>query len=432
MRLLYSLLLFFSCSFLFAVNIELATRDEGVVYLASYYGKDVLLIDSAQLLNGSAVFDCDVSGRQGVYFMANNEGARFDFLLVDEQDIQLEVDFANIQQSEVRGAKESEAFLNFQKQVAAGLEAKERNGLIDSLLQSYSDSATLSVVLGALRVNLDGQGALLFNDPMLAYDSKIANYWSGLDFTDERILRTPFFAPKFDAFLHKVLLPRQDKILNALMPIFLEAESCLPVLKFVASEALALALENNIMGIDALGYEVISRYYLSGMLGGLSKKQQAMLLDYVRHTVNCRVGMPGQEIVLSSWSSDVEVSLYNTSAKYTLLLFWEPNCAYCEALIPILRDDILPKYANRGLQVFAVNTQRDFSTWKAFIEDQRIESWVHGMQKVGDAQFMVDYGVQGTPYVYILDENKHIVAKNVQLSFLESMLSRLFASGSIY
>ena len=433
MRLLVVVFLFLVHSAVFAAHLSFDVPQPGGYYLASYYGDGVLLVDSLVAGRAQSLIFLDEDLPEGVYFLSNGRGGRFDFLLGEDQEFYVDVNFIDINQSCIEGALESERFLYYQKRQADLSDTNQRSELIDSCLEGMSEQSLLALILNAIRPLPEVSSVLSLPNEMVVYDAKVAHYWDNYNLEDARIVRTPFFAKRVDNYLRRVLLPREDKIRQGVLPLFQRAEANDEVLKILASKSLSLAIENEIMGIDALGYEVISRYYLSGRFGELSQKQLAMLLEYVRNTVNCRVGHLGKEIVLRNWEEEPEeVSLYHLQAEYTLLLFWEPDCAYCKAVMAPLRDEILPKYEALGLKVFAVNIQHDAELWRAYISENHLENWVHGIQESGESEFMEDYGVQGTPYIYILDREKRIVAKNVKVNFIDSMLSRLFAVGSIY
>ncbi len=429
------LLLLFFLFFIFVVSavdidVRLKASYEGV-YVASYYGKGVRVIDSLFFQNGTAQWQRD-DVPEGVYFLADKNGSqRYDFLLGEDQDLTITLNDLGVHGAMVRGAIDSEMFLRYQQFMADGQRTDdERSFFLRKVLTEISDASFLALMVKALLPPTDPPAVLAVNS-MAAYDYRIAHFWENYDLTDARLMRTPFFAQRFDYFLNQVLLPREDKMREALLPLLAQAEGSDEILRLLAAEALGVALENKIMGIDALGFEVISRYYLSGRLGELPPKQRQMLEDYVKYTGRCRVGQKGQEILLESWDEH-QVSLYETPGEYTLLLFWEPDCEYCKVVLPVLKNEVLPQYKARGLQIFAVNTQKEYDLWKTFILKNELFDWSHGYLPVGVAEFMVDYGVQGTPYMYILDKDKKIVAKNVKLEFLDQMLSRLFASGSIY
>lgn len=415
-----------------AVNISVEVASGcSKLYLASYYAKGVQVLDSLLIRDGKAVLTREHNLPEGVYFLADGpKGDRFDFLIGADQDFDIVISSFKPSVGSVTGAIETESFRRYQSYVEETYKTKEEK--IAYTRKAYADAEDGSVLQLILKAMLppeeDGNTSLL----VVNGDASL-HFWENYDLSDGRLVRTPFFAQRIDYFLYNVLSPREDKIMAGMLPLLERAEQNEEVLKIVASAALGFAVQDDIMGIDALGYEVISRYYLSGRFGELSDKQQRMLVDYARHTANCRVGHQGRDIRLDALEKEKgEVSLYAMDAPYILLLFWEPDCDYCKVMLPVLRDDVYAKYQDKGLKVFAVNTQRDYEMWKNYLIKNELFDWTHGYLAVGESDFMVDYGIQGTPYMIILDKDKNIVAKNVKLDFINQLLERLFATGSIY
>ena len=47
------------------------------------------------------------------------------------------------------------------------------------------------------------------------------------------------------------------------------------------------------------------------------------------------------------------VSLYETEAPFTLLLFWEADCGHCKKQVPQVKTGLLDKFKPYGFKVFA-------------------------------------------------------------------------------
>ena len=407
------------------ISVKVASSPE-ILYVASYYGRGFTVLDSLVMSDGEAVWAPVNRLDEGIYFLTDAEQTgRFDFLLGSDQDFEIQLNSFESNVAWIRGAEESELFWAYQKLVQNKYRSREEKvAYTRSLLDKATDGSMLQLVLNAML-------------PVVPQDEDVIEdsfrFWDNYDLSDKRLVRTPFFAQRIDYYLRRELPQRQDVIMAGMLPLLAKAEQDDEVLKLVATTALNYAVENTIMGIDALGYEVISRYYLSGRFGVLPQRQLDMLNDYVKHTVNCRVGHKGKDIIVNALEKEKgQVSLYAVDAPYVLLLFWEPDCDYCKRLVPSLRDGVLAKYHNQGLRVFAVNTQNDYDKWKNYVVDNELFDWCHGYLSNSGSACMTDYGVQGTPFMYILDNENKIIAKNVSLEHLDMMLDRLFSLGSIY
>ena len=70
--------------------------------------------------------------------------------------------------------------------------------------------------------------------------------------------------------------------------------------------------------------------------------------------------------------------------------------------------------------------------WQKFILKHEIDKWENGM--TGDKHFYVKslYNVDVTPKIFLLDQNKRIIAKGIGAETLAEILFRLINFGHIY
>jgi len=435
MRQSISILLFLLAGIpLFAMRISLSSdKAYDRLYLYAYHASDYLLIDSVLVHDGSALLQSDTLLPEGIYFLTDTLGeARLEFLLAEDQKFKLK--FASLEAVDfsILGAAETDAFQRYRYASLTAKNQQERDAITRRMLTEAEPGSFFELLLSAL-LPPPAVPASLGAQTMAAYDFKVAHFWDNYDLADARILRTPFFAPRFDYYLKRLILPREDKLREALLPLLARAEQSDAVLHFMVSHVWKMLASSGIMGIDNLGYELVTRYYLTGRMGTLSLQQQNTLEEYVLHTKDCRVGHKAKDIQLSSWQEgEGELSLYHMDAQCIVLLFWDPDCSHCQEAITFLRDVIAMKYKSSEVLIFAVNIQGDLALWRKVIMTEDLTDWYHGYQPYGEADFMLSYGIQSTPCIYLLDEEKTIVAKQVEIKYLDQMIANLLSKRTIY
>ncbi len=118
------------------------------------------------------------------------------------------------------------------------------------------------------------------------------------------------------------------------------------------------------------------------------------------------------------------ISLHNQKSKYTILYFWEPDCSHCKTETPKLSKAYdTEKLDELGVQVIAVYLQRNINEWERYTK--HINVWLdfvlkHNMLKFtnvwepfGYSEYRDKYNISSTPVLYLLDENKKIIAKRI-------------------
>lgn len=139
-------------------------------------------------------------------------------------------------------------------------------------------------------------------------------------------------------------------------------------------------------------------------------------------------------------------SLHQVDADYTILWFWEPSCTHCRAATPKLRD-LYQKYKANGVEVYAVNIEaapflipdyffekptekwknyiKNMHLWYDFIKANKLYEWINVYDPYESSQFRDYYHIVATPSVYLLDSEKKIIAKNISIEGLNTILTEL-------
>lgn len=85
-----------------------------------------------------------------------------------------------------------------------------------------------------------------------------------------------------------------------------------------------------------------------------------------------------------------------------VLLFWATWCPYCRTLMPHL-EAVRADYAEKGVRFYALNVWEDGDP-VAYMQEHG-----YGMQLMLAADLVAeDYGVQGTPGVYVTDREQRV------------------------
>lgn len=105
---------------------------------------------------------------------------------------------------------------------------------------------------------------------------------------------------------------------------------------------------------------------------------------------------------------DETIDYYQDSDnKVSVVLFWATWCPYCATLMPHL-EVIYRKYKNKGLKFYAIDIHEDGKLDPVEYFTNREYSYTLLLD--GDL-VAEDYGVKGTPGVYVVDKNKKIIYK---------------------
>ncbi len=126
----------------------------------------------------------------------------------------------------------------------------------------------------------------------------------------------------------------------------------------------------------------------------------------------------------SSKEDNTPVVLHNVKSKYTLLIFWAPDCGHCKKSMP----DII-KYAaefkEKGLTTITVCTKggdKANTCWDG-VKEKSMESLINTGDQYQRYRQIVHF--QTTPKIFILDEKKEILFKDLPAEELGNVMNEI-------
>ncbi len=441
---------------------------DSTVMLAYYFGGKQYVSDTAIVKNGKFIFEGTKQLKGGMYLVVLGDNKYFD-LIISEQKFSFSTNIDDLVGSMVfKGSSENIPFyqyLNFitemQKEVtpvrnqlesAEGVnkqKLQKRAQSIDNKVKEYqvkflknnSDKFFSKILLATTEIEipespLDSTGN---PDKTFPYRYYKKHYWDNIDFSDERILRTPIFFNKMDQFLNKFTVQHPDSI-NASADILIEKSRANKVVfKYVVSYITSTYERSKIMGMDAVFVHMVENYYITNQCDWVDSTQLVKISDRAQKIAPNLIGRKAAEFIdfygrpFMKDTSGVIHTLSDINADYTVLVFFGPTCGHCKKEIPKIKHNIDSLiYAGFNIKTFAVATEFDKKEWKKFISDQKTGDWINVADinhdddgnPVASSDWRDKYDIYSTPVVYLLDTNKNIIAKRISNTQLVDIISR--------
>ncbi len=271
------------------------------------------------------------------------------------------------------------------------------------------------------------------------YDSTYAwyyyksNYWNGVSFTDDRLLRTPVYEPKWDNYFKQILYQSPDSIIKEVDKILIASMPNTEMFKYHTSKLIDRYINPEYMGQDAVFVHIFEKYVAPGTADWFTEKQKKYIYDRGYSLMANKLGDKAPPLNLVD-TNGTALNLYNLQAKYTVLCFWDATCGHCKEVVPKLDSIYTAKWKNMGVQVIGIMTDGGLPAWKQYITQNKLTTWLHAYQPddvrkqenaAGKANFRQLYDIVTTPKLYLLDKDKHIKAKQLTYLQLDDMLSKL-------
>ncbi len=434
----------------------------GKAYLVYYSGSNLVLQDSAVITpSGAAIFKTDKKLPGGIYSIVyGNNRYSSDFLIDTTQSPSIIADTTALSKTTIEGSAENVLFQSYQNYVA------KQGKLLNDARKAFDQAKTkkdstekeavynnLSKELDAFRAkiiqeNSSSMMAMLLRamkDPALppmapkTIEDSIANYqfykkhyWDNISFSDDRIVRTPFFLPKLENYYREVMPQSQpDTIIKDIDYKLLLARTSPEMYKYLLNWFTDEYFNPKYMGQDAIFVHLFQKYHNQGVSKWLSDKQQETIRDRAYMQMANQIGVQAANLQMLTSKKDT-VNLYDIEANYTLLLFWDPTCGHCKTELPRIDSMYRASWKAKGVKIFAVLNEAITPLWEDYIKEHNISDWIHVYQprEMAEAEKVAAvpgyrqlFDVTMTPTLLLLDKDKRIIAKKLTFLQMDDLLT---------
>ncbi|MDR2913657.1 MAG: DUF5106 domain-containing protein [Tannerella sp.] len=137
-----------------------------------------------------------------------------------------------------------------------------------------------------------------------------------------------------------------------------------------------------------------------------------------------RVGGKAEDVVYTTASGKTG-RLYDLSAKYVLLMFYNPDCVECQHTTEMLKNSsaVSSAVSSGKLKVLAVYPDENLDAWRDHMKDIP-SSWINGYDKALVLRNGEIYDLKAIPTLYLLDENKKVILKDTSTGNIHEYLER--------
>ncbi len=425
--------------------------------LGNYYGDKQYIKDSAKVgANGELIFKGADKYPEGVYLLIPDNKKYFDFVMDENQHFTLETDTVDyIKNMKVKGSEENNFFYNYQKFIVTQQKmveplraqlkvAKDKDSIktitdritkIDKEVMDYKKTfvknnpkSFIAKLFTAMEDPVIPDSPTLPNgkkDTLFPYHYYKAHFFDNIDFTDDRLLRSPIFHPKIKQYMDKMTAQIPDSINISADYLIEKARNNPEVFKWVVYW-LTLTYESSpIMGMDAVFVHLVEKYYVTNQAYWVDSTQLSKITTRA-YTLNpILIGKKAPPIVMID-STGKSIPMYGVKGKYTVVIFWDEDCGHCKKEVPKLKELYVNKLKAMGIEVYAVATENKVKEWKKFIVEHQL-NWinVHQPDDYKRAVTKKIYDIYSTPFIYLLDENKIIKAKHIDVEQLGNLIDVL-------
>ncbi|WP_111707438.1 TlpA family protein disulfide reductase [Lutibacter citreus] len=432
-------------------------------YLAGYYGKYTVLLDSAKASNnGELLFKNTKKYTQGIYMLVNSDkNIVTEFIIDEKQQYSIALNITNPEKSTIVNSEVNTRFFEFNallkqnnieiKKLVEQLEnaptkndsivIKHKISNLNNTLNNYKNNFTKEHPNNILSLlfNLSKPVENYFNNEKFTSKKDSLTflkdaYFKEINLSDNRLLRNPFLEKKINTYFD-LFVPKTPKDLTFEITDILNRTGDKNGEMF---SYLSIFFVNNyvnakIMGNDRVFINIYNTFFKNKTYNWLTTKQQIFLNTSNLQIKDNLIGNKAKNLFMTS-INEQKLNLYNVNAPYTIVIFWDPSCGHCVKELPKINKLYTSNLKNKGVKIYAVNINPELKKeWKEFIFKEKLNDWIHvypssvvyGNYSKEDTDFQTLYNVNQTPVIYLLDKNKIFRAKKISVEKFKFIINKL-------
>lgn len=436
---------------------------DSVVYLVHYYGKplpNIYKTDSARVnKQGEAVLASKDSILGGIYMLLLSDRAtHFEFLLNNGDAFSITATTKKFPSGVVfKNSPENVRFQGYvdflkgfgERQQELQKEYKEAKTAADSaavhkkfaaaseeLIDYRQDyvkkypGTLLSAVFNALEMPKLPEGKHYFpgttvEDSTFPYTYMKDHYWDGFDFHDDRLVNTPIYDAKLDEYMNKRIYQWPDSVEHEADMLLAKTKGTKDLFHYTLWWITRNVENSKIMGMDEVFVYLVENYYMKGDAWWLTNDELSKYIDRASKIAPNVIGNVAPEIKLQNIITKQDESLLAQKGKYTLLIFWSPDCGHCQIEIPKIDSVYKAQLKDKGLRIFSVPTEGDEKKIVDFINKNKLTDWTNVWDPEHTGDWRAKYDVYSTPTIYLLDDKKIIRGKRLDHSDINEVIEML-------
>jgi hypothetical protein len=472
------------------IRINFKNCKDTMVFLAFYrFDKSYIADTCKKVVKGNIVFKGPKTLDKGVYYLVSQDKARyFDFFITENnQKITMSTDTADLVKNlKSTTSKENDDFFSYIKFITGknkeyaevksktkGMNKKdsaafmmEKGKLLNETVVAYEtnfvETHKGTFVADVINLKMEKEPKDIPKasngrpDSMFVYNYYKNHYWDGVNFQDDGIMHTPFFADRLKKYFANVIVQHPDTMSVEIDRIMAKTKAGTWMQKLLIAHFLYTSESSKLMGFDKVFVHVIDNYIRTGMakevydeatitkikergdilkpllLGSLAP--DLLMIDTTGHKQIAKMGF--DTVKTSSGATKLYydnaqnlaqtfVPLYGVKADYLALVFWDVDCGHCKTEIPKLIEEYHAlKKEGYDIKVFSVYTQHEYEKYRKYIIDNKLD-WINIYDGVHINNIKEKYDIYSTPVIYMLDRNKRIKAKRIGTEQVKDIVKQM-------
>ncbi|MBN2757425.1 MAG: redoxin domain-containing protein [Bacteroidales bacterium] len=434
----------------YKISVEVENLKDTTIYLGHHLGNGFFVDDSVKLSNnGKAVFEGNKTLAGGIYFILLDRGKYFDFLIDKHQDFSIKCDTSDFLNTvRFKDSFQNYKFFSYQKylnnlyKLISLLKEKQKSVIsnFDSLLiieqqiqiinnkiylkkeeivNEHPDSLISVIIKSSIPIvpppaERDTAGNII--DSLYEFYYYKAHFFDNINFNDERLIRSSIIYNKISDYLNNLTPPYIDSIKLGTDYIISKSQVNEEVYKYVISMLFNEYRTSRIITDENIFVYIAENYYLNNKTPWISDEFKEVLIKNIELRKPNLIGNIAPEIKMENSIGKI-INLSEIQNKHVIIYFYNTDCEICKIVTPEM-NNFYKIIQDRGVSLIGIYTGENKSEWLNYISEKNLKNWVNVWDPKNQSQYRELYNINGTPVIFLIDEDRKIIAKKITLEQL--------------
>lgn len=437
----------------YVIDVKVDGLQDTVSFLAYHYGNRQYIQDTVRIdMEGRFSFKGDTALDKGIYMIVLPGQKYFEIIVDENQHFSIETEMDNfIQTMQFSNSPDNDTFYEYMRFISrhgeqanplrAELQAEElsdarRNEIQEILRKTEEDvKARQNEIISKAPKSLFARILLAQQEPPIPeaplnadgtpdnnfmYQSYKNLFWENIDFSDDRLLRTPVFHAKLNQYFTKVLMQIPDSIIVEADRIVAKSKAHPEVFKYTVFFITNTFERSQIMGMDAVFVHMVENYYMTGEVDWVTPEQLTQISERALALKPLLLGKVAPNITMFT-PDRTPLSLHDVNANFTIVYFWDSECSHCKRQTPNIKA-FYERMKSKGVEIYGANTEGDREKWLGYVQANNL-TWIQVNDPTNQSGFRDKYDIWATPLIFLLDKDKKIIAKRITIEQAEEIIN---------
>ena len=426
--------------------------EQASIFLAYYFADKQYLLDTSLVENGSFLFTGRDSLNPGVYLIIMPPENKYFQIVVNNPhpNISISANCAALQRTlRFEGSTDNTLFYENLRYVASMSVKADSLAQLMKVVETEDVRTNIQKLLSELDNEVKTyQRTLTENHPTMLTSALVKSgfrtetptfkgtaeeiqngkyrfykehYFDYVDLGDERLIHCPpdVMYDRVINYLDKLTPKQPDSIINSIDYLLAQLEPSKLAYRTFLIKFLNDYASSKIIGMDAVYVHLVDKYYSQGKAPWIDKAQLAKIIGNARAAKPTLIGKIAPDFIIQLKDSS-DIRLHDIQSPYVVLIFWAHDCPHCKESMPEI-SRFQEDFHDQGVVVFSVCTKvlKDEPKCWDFVMNRGIENLINTSDmKGGRSLVRTLYNVRKTPKLFVLDHEKHILIKDLNVAQL--------------